>query len=273
MRLDPAAAAAGFRHLCHETVASTNAEALALASKQGDDASAVWITAREQTAGRGRRGNAWNSSAGNLFATLLLIDPAPPHRAPELSFVAALAVSDAIQHCAPGLRATIALKWPNDVLCAGAKLAGILIEGQAVDAKLAVAIGIGVNCVHHPLETPFPATDLAALGAEVSAADLFEALTGTMLRRLQEWRHGEGFAALRADWLERSIGTAGAMRVRLPGRELHGRCEGLDDSGRLLLRLADGSLETIAAGEVFPVSGGDRSRLLAGADGGPNGAD
>lgn len=252
MRLDPEAAAEGFRLVAHETLASTNAEAWA-AARRGEPGP-LWITARAQTAGRGRRGRQWISAAGNLFATLLLSDPASAHRdAPQLSFVAALAVNDAILGRAPGLREKLALKWPNDVLCADAKVAGILIEGESIGQKLAVAIGIGVNCLHHPSPTTFPATDLAAAGAEVSAEDLFLALSGAMVGRLAQWRRGAGFAKIRADWLDRAAGIGGEMRVRLPGRELFGRCEALDESGRLLLRLKDGSLQMIGAGEVFPV--------------------
>jgi BirA family transcriptional regulator, biotin operon repressor / biotin---[acetyl-CoA-carboxylase] ligase len=257
MRLDPAAAAVGFRLAVHQTLASTNAEALAAARDRRGETSPLWVTAQEQTAGRGRRGNAWISPPGNLYATLLLTDPALPPHAPELSFVAALAVHDAIAGRAPGLREKLALKWPNDVLCGGSKLAGILIESHNLDARLAVAIGIGVNCRHHPSQTSYPATDLAAAGVEVSADDLFVALSAAMMQRLDQWRRGEGFMAIRSDWLARATGIGGEMRVRLPGRELLGRCEALDESGRLLLRLADGTLETIAAGDIFPVVGNE----------------
>lgn len=257
MDLAPAAAAAGYRLVTHDTLASTNATALACATN-GGDARPLWVTARVQTAGRGRRGRAWISPRGNLHATLLLIDPGPVCQAPELSFVAALAVHDAILDCAPDLRERLALKWPNDVLCAAAKVAGILIEGQVQDKCPVVAIGIGVNCLHHPSQASYPATDLAAAGAGVSADDLFFALSGSMTRRLRQWRRGEGFPAVRSEWLERAHGLGGEMRVRLPGREVLGRGETLDTSGRLLLRLADGTIEAIAAGDVFALTGSGR---------------
>jgi BirA family transcriptional regulator, biotin operon repressor / biotin---[acetyl-CoA-carboxylase] ligase len=251
MQLDPAAVTAGFRHLAHETLASTNSEALALARR--GEAGPIWVTAGRQTAGRGRRGTEWISPPGNLYATLLLCDPAPAERAPELSFVAALAVHDAIANCAGSLGDKIALKWPNDVLCDNAKLAGILIEGEATDAGFAAAVGIGVNSTHHPAQTAYPATDLAAAGANVSTADLFAALSATMLRRLAQWRRGAGFALIRAEWLNRACGIGGELRVRLPGRELRGRFEALDERGRLLLRLGEGGLQAVSAGDVFPV--------------------
>jgi BirA family biotin operon repressor/biotin-[acetyl-CoA-carboxylase] ligase len=259
MQLDPAAAAAGFGLLAHATLASTNAEALEYGEKHRG-ADRVWIAAETQTAGRGRRGRVWVSPPGNLYATLLLHDPAPPQRAPELSFVAGLAVHDAILDCAPGLRSALALKWPNDLLGAGKKLAGILIEGRALDGYLAVAVGIGVNCVHHPVQSAFPATDLAAAGARVCGPDLFGALSRTMMLRLAQWRRGEGFASIRADWLVRAVGIGADMAVRLPERELFGRCEGLDEGGRLLLRLEHGAVETVAAGDIFPLGLADRPR-------------
>jgi BirA family transcriptional regulator, biotin operon repressor / biotin---[acetyl-CoA-carboxylase] ligase len=257
MRLDPAAAAAGFRLSDHDTLPSTNTEALALARR--GETGPLWVTARQQTAGRGRRGNAWISTPGNLYATLLLCDPAAPENTPELSFVAALAVHDAIGDRASALRENLALKWPNDILCGGAKLAGILIEGETVASGLAVALGIGVNCMHHPVETAYPATDLATAGAAVSAEDLFFALSSAMARRQAQWQRGVGFQSIRVDWLERAAGIGGEMRVRLPNREFVGRAEALDDRGRLLLRLADGTLQTITAGDVFPFEASERT--------------
>ena len=144
---------------------------------------------------------------------------------------------------------------PNDILCETAKLAGILIESEIIATRLAVAVGIGVNCTHHPVETAYPATDLAAAGVAVSAEDLFFALSSAMARRLAQWQQGAGFQSIRADWLDRAAGIGGEMRVRLPkNREFVGRAEALDERGRLLLRLADGTLQTITAGDVFPVA-------------------
>ena len=141
MQLAPGAAAAGVGLISRDTVGSTNAEALALA--RAGERGPLWITARAQSAGRGRRGRTWVSEPGNLYASLLLTDPAPPERAAQLAFVAALAVHDAIAATAPALASELAFKWPNDVLLGGAKLAGILIEAEG--APLVVAIGIGVK--------------------------------------------------------------------------------------------------------------------------------
>jgi BirA family transcriptional regulator, biotin operon repressor / biotin---[acetyl-CoA-carboxylase] ligase len=261
MQLHSAATAAGYRLLAHEVLGSTNPEALALARR--GERGPFWVTALRQTAGRGRRGSHWSSPPGNLYATLLLDDPGPAEHAPELSFVAALAVHDAIIDCAPAVRERLTLKWPNDLLCDGAKLAGILIESESVTGRLAVAIGVGVNCLHHPAQTPYPTTDLHAGGAEVSAEILFVALSGTMPRRLIQWNRGAGFDAIRDEWIARAAGIGNDMRVRLPDRELFGRFEALDERGRLLLRLADGTLQTITAGDVFPVASAPLDRRPA----------
>jgi BirA family transcriptional regulator, biotin operon repressor / biotin---[acetyl-CoA-carboxylase] ligase len=261
MQLSSAAVAAGYHLTAHDTLASTNAEALTAA--RCGERGPLWIVAERQTAGRGRRGNERVSPPGNLYATLLLTDPAPPECAPELSFVTALALHDAIVERAPALRPVLALKWPNDILCGGAKLAGILIEGERAAAALAVAIGIGVNCQNHPAQTAYPATDLKAAGAAVAAADLFATLSATMPQRLGQWRRGAGFGDIRTAWIARGAGIGGDMRVKLPDREIFGRGEGLDERGRLLLRLHDGSMQAIVAGEVFPVSSAPPLRSAA----------
>ena len=118
---------------------------------------------------------------------------------------------------------------------------------------LAVVIGIGVNCAHHPAVTGYPATNLAAAGALVAPESLAQALIAAMARRLAEWNRGENFAAIRAAWLRRAAGLGAPARVRLPEREVDGIAETLDEAGRLVLRLADGSRERIAAGEMFPL--------------------
>jgi BirA family biotin operon repressor/biotin-[acetyl-CoA-carboxylase] ligase len=253
MRLDSVAIGAGVRLESHESVASTNAEALRRARMGAPGP--LWITARSQTAGRGRRGRTWVSEPGNLYATLLLTDPAPPSRAPELSFVAALALYDAVAEVAPALARSVAVKWPNDLLVEAAKVAGILLESEsAAGQPLAVAVGIGVNCAHHPDRTPYPATDLASAGAPVAPESLFAALSRTMLERLAQWNRGRGFAAIRADWLAHAAGVGGPVRVVLADQELEGCFETLSHSGHLVLRLSDGTAVTITAGDVFPLA-------------------
>lgn len=238
---------AGVRHLSYETLGSTNAEALALARAR--ERGPLWITAKNQSAGRGRHGNTWVSAPGNLYASLLLTEPSAPRDAPQLSFVAALAVHDALSRAAPPLAPALKVKWPNDLLLAGEKLAGILIEAES-QPVFTVAIGIGVNCVSHPSNTNHPATDLAAAGAVLAPEQMFAALAPAMSERLAQWRSGQGFASIRADWLKCAVGIGEAIRVRLPERELAGCFQGLDEAGRLLLAGPDG-IEIVTAGEVF----------------------
>jgi BirA family biotin operon repressor/biotin-[acetyl-CoA-carboxylase] ligase len=235
-----------------DSVDSTNAEALRHA--RAGEAGPLWIAAVQQTAGRGRRGRSWMSPPGNLHASLLLTDPSPSAAAPQLAFVAGLAVHDACAALAPGLAGSLALKWPNDMLCGGAKIAGILIEGEG--EVVTVAIGIGVNCRHHPFTVELPATDFAEQGATVAAPALLQALGPAMATRLRQWDRGAGFAAIRAGWLARAAGIGHAVRVRLAERETSGHFEAIDEAGRLVLRLGDGRRETIAAGEVFPIPEG-----------------
>src|ERR1700730_11480071 len=253
MELDPRASAAGMRLHAHDEIDSTNAEALRL-MRQGEHGP-LWITAERQSAGRGRRGRKWISVPGNLHASLLLTDPGPVEHWPQLSFVAALAVYDAVVEVAPEIRPMLELKWPNDLLLAGAKFAGILIEGEGKEEEGAVAVGIGVNCTAHPAGTAFPATDLVAGGASVSAAALFAALSVKMLGRLAQWNRGNGFATIRADWLARAAGLGENIRVGLADRELAGRFEGLDDAGCLVLIAPDCGKVVVAAGDLISFAG------------------
>jgi BirA family transcriptional regulator, biotin operon repressor / biotin---[acetyl-CoA-carboxylase] ligase len=248
MRLEPRATAAGVRLVAHEVLGSTNAEALSLARR--GERGPVWVTAARQSAGRGRRGRAWVSEPGNLYASLLLTAPVPAGHWPELSFVAALAVHDAVAAVAGHIEPLLAIKWPNDLLLAGAKFAGILLEGESGGTG-ALVVGVGVNCANHPGGTEYPATDLAAAGAPVSPATLFVALSVKMLERIGQWNAGEGFPAIRADWLARAAGIGETVRVQLADRDIIGRFEALDPAGGLVLRLPDGAATTIAAGDVF----------------------
>jgi BirA family biotin operon repressor/biotin-[acetyl-CoA-carboxylase] ligase len=274
MQLDPSVAEAGVRLVALTTVGSTNEEARARSGS--GERSPLWITAEAQTAGRGRLGRSWNSPPGNLYASLLLRDPSPFERAPELAFVAVLALRDAIVAEAGALAPQLRFKWPNDLLLTGEKCAGILIEGEVGPGRsLTVVIGIGVNCAHHPPMAPehpandpkpmnshpapfgeagvlFPATDLRAHGANVTAQQLFTRLSATMTARLGQWDRGEGFTAILGDWLTGATGLGEPIRIRQDGNDKTGRFVGLDQAGRLVLEHAGGRLEKISAGDVFP---------------------
>jgi BirA family biotin operon repressor/biotin-[acetyl-CoA-carboxylase] ligase len=247
--LDLGALAAGVAHLGFETLDSTNAEALRRAS--AGETGPLWITAARQTAGRGRRGRVWASEPGNLHASLLLADPAPIPEASQISFVAALAVHDAVAAVAPASAARLSLKWPNDLLCGGQKLAGILVEGETRHG-LTVVVGIGINCAHHPDDTLYPATDLAAEGQPTAAAAVFVALADAMQARLAEWDKSHGFPAIRDAWLARGPAPGTPLRVQFEGTETVGRFETIDAHGNLLIT-GDEGVRKIAAGDVFPL--------------------
>jgi BirA family biotin operon repressor/biotin-[acetyl-CoA-carboxylase] ligase len=230
----------------HDEIDSTNEEARRLACK--GEAGPLWIAAARQTAGRGRRGRRWETSSGNLAATLLLRPDTPPRDAAQLSFAAALAVADMAQHFAPD--AAITLKWPNDVLAEGRKLGGILLE-SGNDHGFWLAIGVGVNLAHFPSGAEFPATSLAALGAAVPAPrDSLTVLTSHFAHWHAVWQ-AAGFAELRDAWLARADRLGEPIRARLPHEEQQGVFEGIDSSGALLLGQGDGRVRAIAAGDVF----------------------
>jgi BirA family biotin operon repressor/biotin-[acetyl-CoA-carboxylase] ligase len=221
---------------------STNSEARRLA--EAGEPGPLWITAERQTAGRGRRGRVWDSAPGNLAATLLLRPEAPAAIIGQLSFAAALAVAEMAAHFAP--QAAITVKWPNDVLVEGRKLAGILLEA----GPGWLAIGIGVNLASFPQGTEFPATSLAQLGIAPPSAD---AALSVLAARFAHWYAlwmSEGFETIRAAWLARAGGLGLPIRARLPHETREGVFEGIDSAGALLLN-EQGLVSAIAAGEVF----------------------
>jgi BirA family biotin operon repressor/biotin-[acetyl-CoA-carboxylase] ligase len=231
-------------------LASTNDVALDRA-RDGDPGN-LWIVADRQTSGRGRRGRVWVSEGGNLYATALLIDPCAPVHLAELPFVAVTAARRAVAaHLARG-DTRAAIKWPNDLLVDGRKVAGILLESTRLsDGRAAVAIGIGINCKAAPAATETPATSLLAAGCPVLPETLFDDLAVALTRVLELWEAGAGFGAVRSEWLAHAIGLGAPIRVRLVAGDEHGIFEAIDTTGRLVLRTADGGRRTISAGDVF----------------------
>lgn len=205
----------------------------------------LWVRADRQTAGRGRRARAWTSDIGNLFTSTFAAPQPGEGAAQQLSFVAANALLDTVARWVP--RERLSLKWPNDLLLDGVKVAGILLEGHAQG----VIIGIGVNLAHFPEGTERPATSLAAAGiVPPSAREACETLAEAFAAHRHRWREG-GFAATRADWRSAAAGLGMPIVARLGNADLAGTFEGLAEDGALLLRLPDGMLRPIHAGEVF----------------------
>lgn len=231
----------------------------------------VWLRAECQTGGRGRQGRLWVSPPGNSYGSTLVRLRGSDPVAATLALVAAVAVEEVVSaylpHRHPGestdpaFRTNVTgqrgprfpggdglvIKWPNDLLLDGAKLAGILLE-RADDA---VVVGIGVNLAHHPSDLERPTTSLAEHGAVPDPADFAETLAESFARWLGIWR-GQGLGPIRSRWLERAHPLGTALTARLPdGSAVDGLFGGLDHDGALILRLADGATRVIHAGDVF----------------------
>lgn len=246
--LGEAARAAGYRLIVRDEVASTMEEARR-ALDQGEPGK-LWIVARRQNAGRGRHGRQWGSPPGNLYASLLLTDPCEPALAPQLGFVAGLALHDAAAKLLGPAAATLKLKWPNDLLLGGAKMSGLLLEGESRAGRLNVILGCGVNIASCPSDTPYPATYLKAAVPEASVEALLVALSDAWAKRFAIWAEPGGFGPTRAAWLERAAFLGETITIRLPEGPLQGRFAGLDPTGRLELETGTGR-RLIDAGDLF----------------------
>ncbi len=235
--------------LAFDELDSTNSEARRRA--EAGEAGPFWITALRQTDGRGRRGRSWETGQGNLAATLLMLTDREPREAAQVSFIAALAVSDFARAYLPANR--VKVKWPNDVMVDNRKLAGILVEsGQWPGGGLWLAIGTGINLLKAPEHAERPAITLSAatMTPPPEPRVALEGLAAAFADWLEIW-DAEGFTAIAAAWTERAQGIGQICSVRLPGETIEGIAEGLDDDGALRLRLADGALRRITAGDVF----------------------
>lgn len=239
------------RHVLAE-VDSTNSEAARLAPRLTQP---TWILARRQTAARGRRGRAWIAPEGNFFATLVMRPSGDPAAAARRSFVAALALADALG-AAIGPAAALSLKWPNDVLLNGGKVAGILLESAGQGGQIGhLAIGIGVNLVAAPpLEAvepgaARPVSVMGETGLRLSPETLLDLLAPAFARweaQLATW----GFAPLRTAWLARAARLGQTITARTMTETIEGRFETIDEAGALVLRTAAGA-RAIPAADVY----------------------
>src|SRR5581483_3248080 len=226
--LGPIAASRGYRLVAFDEAGSTNTEAMARA-RQGERGP-VWFVTDLQTAGRGRRHRPWIAPRGNLASSILEVMTVQPAVAATLGFAAGLALERALATLSveaamrsPGSDdLKFSLKWPNDVLAGRQKLAGILLEAEAVPGGLAVVVGIGTNVVAAPTDTPTPATSLKALGIDVGAEELFAALSDGWAEFRGIWDHGRGFGEVRRLWLERAAGLGQAVAVKSGGEPIEG---------------------------------------------------
>ena len=229
-----------------DRVDSTSLEA---ARRASDLHVPTWIFAREQTAGRGRRGRAWSMPQGN-FAASLIWNPGGELADHALrSFVASLALRDALT----GLGVEhLSLKWPNDVLLKGRKLAGILLESAPAE-RLILGIGINLAATPDPAQLETRAVQPVALtpetGIEVSPEAMLTHLAAAFATR-EAQMVTRGFASIREDWLEHAAGKGGSLTARLPNATHQGIFEDVDGAGHLILRTNADRL-SLAAADVF----------------------
>ncbi|MBR0783816.1 biotin--[acetyl-CoA-carboxylase] ligase [Bradyrhizobium iriomotense] len=254
--LGPRAIAAGYKLAVFERTGSTNTDAIehARAGERGP----MWFVTSDQTAGRGRRQRAWIAPKGNLAASVLEVLDIAPAVAATIGFAAGLAEEAALEKVSVEAalrlgpdRPRYALKWPNDVLANGKKLVGIGLEAEAVGDRLAIVVGIGTNVVAAPEGTPTPAVSLAALGVQISAEELFTALSDAWVEFRGIWDNGRGFADIRKLWLERAAGLGEKVAIHTGTTTLEGIFDTIDDTGCLIVRTEDGRRVPVAAGEVF----------------------
>jgi BirA family biotin operon repressor/biotin-[acetyl-CoA-carboxylase] ligase len=256
-RLGPGAASKGYRLVAFDRIGSTNVEAMARA--RDGERGPVWYVTTEQTAGRGRRHRPWIAPRGNLASSILEVIDAAPAVAATLGFAAGLALESALRRLSVEavLRAPasddlkFSLKWPNDVLAGRQKLAGILLEAEAVDRGLAIVVGIGTNVVAAPGGMPTPATSLRTLGVDVDAETLFAALSDEWAEFRGIWDNGRGFAEIRRLWLERAAGLGEAVAIKSGTAAIEGTFDTIDEQGCMIIRTSTGALVQVTAGDVY----------------------
>jgi len=243
---------AGVGRLVLSSVDSTNAEAFRRAPLLGGPA---WIMAGVQTAGRGRRARPWSSPPGNVHVTYVMRPSEPAPLVALRSFVAALALFDALGAVTDSPQA-LALKWPNDVLLSGGKVAGILLESQSAGQGVAVlAIGIGVNLIAHPDPTHVepgalrPVSVLSETGTRIAPQAFLDVLAPAYAAWEDRFMT-MGFAPIREAWLARAARLGEPIRARTGTATHDGLFDTIDADGNLILRQATGNL-AIPAAEVF----------------------
>lgn len=238
-------------HLPFDEVTST----LDVAREQaGQVAVATWITAIRQTASRGRRGRPWVAPVGNFYATLML-PCRDPMQASHRSFVAALALRDALDGVM-GEGPKLALKWPNDVLLNSGKVAGILLESLTVQGQMwGVAVGIGVNLIASPdlaqveQGAVVPVNIKSESGVDVTP-DAFLSHLAPAFANWDAQLTTFGFGPIRTAWLDSAARLGETITARLPNEDITGRFETVDENGYLILNTAKG-LRSIAAADVY----------------------
>lgn len=223
-----------WRALAFDEIDSTNAEAMRRAAV--GERGPAWITARFQSKGRGRSGRTWASADASLAATLLIAPTCPPASLPQLSLVAGIAAHDAIVGMLPvAARRDVRIKWPNDILIRGDKVAGILVESTIIGRTPVAAIGTGINVAAAPDLAQRQAASVAMHGGPADVSLMSSRLAASLELWIGTWAAGAAFATIRAAWLDRAGPLGEPMTVNAAGVLVAGRFAGLDLDGALLL--------------------------------------
>ncbi len=244
----------GWRVMPFDSLDSTNAALKRIVEQEGDVHEGLMVWAATQTAGRGRAGRVWTSPRGNVYVSILIAAPENLAHAPEVGFVAAVAVHETIlelpRHNAGAPK--VSCKWPNDVLIDGEKVSGILPELAVDDSQRSwVVLGIGINLQAVQLDpAAYPPTALSLHGVDTTPAHVLTVLTRALHKALGRWR-AEGFAAVRGQWLECGPALGSTVAVGLAEGAVTGEFAGLDDDGALLLDTRKGRRRLIAGDVLF----------------------
>jgi len=235
-----------FRHLA--STDSTNSECARLI--KAGQLKPIWVLADQQSHGRGRLNRKWSSSVGNLYASGLYRFEQNPEQLAQLGFAAALAVIDVLSKHMPA--EALRLKWPNDVLADGAKIAGILLEClPQADGAHFIVIGIGINVAHAPQlidrETACLAQYRKSMDRQLSPPDIMPDLIQSFEKWVKLWK-SDGFAPLRNSWVASAYGLGNRI---VTSNRIEGRFEDMSETGALILRKNSGQVIKISAGEVY----------------------
>jgi BirA family biotin operon repressor/biotin-[acetyl-CoA-carboxylase] ligase len=239
--------------LIYEEIDSTNSEALRLAKAGVDGKFVIW--AQSQTQGRGRNGRSWASEKDNLFTSILLSPDCKSEALPQLSFVTAIAVYDALANILKKHKstATLSLKWPNDILINDCKVAGILLESINVKAvkRNYLVVGIGININNAPLIEGRKITCLKdVIGEELDSSYIFDKVLAYFDMYYKKWQ-SQGFIDIRKNWLKKAHNINNVVTIDSGSNRVSGIFKDIDFSGAIRIKLACGRIYSLHAGEVF----------------------